>query len=239
MKCIDGITLPRYSTFSIGAWSEAVVTRKRRNVIVLTGSVAIFLFLLLVPLVPFSTSYPPMAVVRDDCHSGSCFAITFATGTASIIYLLSGSNLGLVSYFNYNQAILVACNPSLRVGPTSVQPCLVDWLWTNWAFHVSVRYSGLWRISYYAYPSGRFTSSDIGTGSYAKGSYNGEGPNSRKVTLSAGNNENPIVCAIAQKLDSSNSNLTLTVDALPYYGSNSTTLPDGSTYVCSQIGTPS
>ncbi len=215
-----------------------MVTARRRNVVVLGLCLLVSLFLLLVPLVPISTSYPPMAVVRDECGNNSmCFGIGFAGGTASVGYLLSGGNLGLIEYFSSNQGIFVACNPLEGAGAAG--GCLVDWLWTNWTFGVSLSYAGPWHVTYYAYPSGTFSGPDNGAGSYTKGSYGGSGPDSRTVTLSGGEHYAPIVCAVAQKLDSSSSNLTLTVNAPPYYGSNTTALPDGSTYACSHLAQPS
>ncbi len=64
----------------------------------------------------------------------------------------------------------------------------------------------------------------------AKGNLTGSGPYSRPVTLSGPNTNGLYLCATAQKLDGSNSTLTLTVT-----GSSETSLPYGSTSYCGGV----
>ena len=64
----------------------------------------------------------------------------------------------------------------------------------------------------------------------ANGNLTGNGPYSRPVILTGPNNNGLTLCATAQKLDGSNTTLTLAVT-----GSNSTSAPYGSVTYCGGV----
>jgi hypothetical protein len=96
--------------------------------------------------------------------------------------------------------------------------------WT-YAFDLSVNYNGPWSLSYQGYNSlGKSNPTN------ATGSCDGTGSYGLQVTV-AGSNKNALtLCAKAQKLDGSNSTLTLTVT-----GHNETSLPYGSVSYCGGV----
>jgi len=91
------------------------------------------------------------------------------------------------------------------------------------AFTISVNYTGSWRLTYQGYANG-------GGPTNVNGNLTGSGLYSLLVTLSGPNNNGLTLCATSQKLDGSNSTLTLTVT-----GSSETSLPYGSTSYCGGV----
>ena len=69
-------------------------------------------------------------------------------------------------------------------------------------------------------------------GSITGGSYNGKGFDSRTVTLTAPVTYGLGICLQAQKLVQSPSNLTVSVQFGAFVRSNSTSLPNGTTFIC-------
>ena len=95
----------------------------------------------------------------------------------------------------------------------------------SYNFTISVNYTGSWKVSYSGYNDGGPPGHEV-----ASGSYNGTGNGSRDVTLTGSNNHFLTLCATAQKLDGSNSTLTLRVT-----GSNQTSVPFGSVTYCGGV----
>ncbi len=95
----------------------------------------------------------------------------------------------------------------------------------NYTFTISVNYTGPWKLTYQGYMSmGESNPSGV------SGTLSGSGSYSLPVTLFGPNNNGLTLCATAQKLDGSNSTLTLTVT-----GHNETSLPYGITSYCGGV----
>jgi hypothetical protein len=99
----------------------------------------------------------------------------------------------------------------------------------SYTFTVTVNYSGPWVLNYYGFHDGEIATL---SGSYylSSGVITGHGFQIVPVELSGDNYHTLNLCAWAQKLDYSNSTLTVTVT-----GSNSTSAPHGSTYYCGGV----
>jgi hypothetical protein len=95
----------------------------------------------------------------------------------------------------------------------------------SYTFTISVNYAGPWRLTYQGYASGGESNPTS-----AKGSLTGSGPYTRFVTLSGPNNNGLTLCAMAEKLDGSNSTLTLMIT-----GNSETSLPYGATSYCGGV----
>ena len=92
----------------------------------------------------------------------------------------------------------------------------------SYTFTLSVNYTGPWKLAYQGYNSlGR---------SNVSGTYTGAGFNSTMVTLTGLSNGSLTLCAQAQKLDTSDGVLTLTVT-----GYNETSLPYGVVSYCGGV----
>ena len=98
----------------------------------------------------------------------------------------------------------------------------------NWTayFSISVNYAGAWNASYNA------TNTGI---SKPSGNYTGTGDNSTQIVVDAYGVVMIMFCATAQKMDSSNSTLSLTVN-FAGTGDPSTSLPFGSVQQCVSVG---
>ena len=98
----------------------------------------------------------------------------------------------------------------------------------NWTafFSISLNYAGAWSTSYNA--------TNAGFGNLS-GRYTGTGDNSTQIVVHAYGVTEITFCATAQKMDSSNSNLSLTVN-FAGTGDPSTTLPFGSVQQCVSVG---
>ena len=98
----------------------------------------------------------------------------------------------------------------------------------NWTayFSISVNYTGAWKASYNA------TGTIINNFS---GNYTGTGDNSTQIVVDAYGVVVIMFCATAQKMDSSNSTLSLTVN-FAGTGDPSTSLPFGSVQQCVSVG---
>jgi len=95
----------------------------------------------------------------------------------------------------------------------------------SYTFTISLNYTGPWRLTYQGYASmGESNPTN------ANGNLTGNGPYSRPVILTGPNNNGLTLCATAQKLDGSNTTLTLAVT-----GSNSTSAPYGSVTYCGGV----
>lgn len=95
-------------------------------------------------------------------------------------------------------------------------------------FPISVNYAGPWQLTYYGYHSvGAPANPYSGVGNYTGGNFRGTGLFEKNVTLSGPNTEGLTLCVQAQKLDSSNSSMTI--------GSNSTSVPYGKAGWCSSV----
>ena len=88
------------------------------------------------------------------------------------------------------------------------------------SFILLVNYSGSWTALYYGYHGNPevFTSN----GSITSGKFSGTGSENKSVTLTAPNTYGLGVCLRAQKLDTSASNLTVSVQEGAFVRSNST-----------------
>src|SRR5882762_6072467 len=96
----------------------------------------------------------------------------------------------------------------------------------SYTFRISVNYTGPWQATYYGYhviwqPSKPYA----GAEHYTKGDFVGTGFGGKNVTLSGPNTTGVTLCVQAQKLDSSSSVMTLSIE--PRVNSNSTSLPMG------------
>jgi len=101
----------------------------------------------------------------------------------------------------------------------------------SYTFRISVNFTGPWQAAYYGYHIvGEPPTHFAGAEPYTKGNFVGTGLGGKNVTLSGPNTTGVTLCVVAQKLDSSSSVLTLSVE--PRVDSNSTSLPDGQTSLC-------
>ncbi|HXW94802.1 MAG TPA: hypothetical protein VEJ19_03765 [Nitrososphaerales archaeon] len=95
----------------------------------------------------------------------------------------------------------------------------------SYTFALSVNYTGSWKVAYQGYNSlGRSNPTNV------SGGYSGTGSNSTMITLIGLSNNGLTLCAQAQKLDSSNRTLTLTIT-----GYNETSLPYGVVSYCGGV----
>jgi hypothetical protein len=101
----------------------------------------------------------------------------------------------------------------------------------SYSFTVTVNYSGSWSLEYYGFHNGEVQGPNSSSYYLSSTSNRGQGNYEKTVALSGDNFYFLWLCAKAQKLDSSNSTLTLTIDVW----SNSTSLPYGSTYRCGGV----
>jgi hypothetical protein len=98
----------------------------------------------------------------------------------------------------------------------------------SYTFQISVNYRGPWQFTYYGYHTvGAPANPYSGVGNYTGGNFRGTGSVEENVTLSGPNTEGLTLCVQAQKLDSSNSPMTI--------GSNSTSVPYGKAGWCSSV----
>ncbi len=95
-------------------------------------------------------------------------------------------------------------------------------------FTISVNYSGPWKLSYQGYTTYGLGGANP-TG--ANVTVTGSGAYSKSITLSGPHNEGLALCADAEKLDSSNITLVLTVTG-PQGGHNESPLPNVSILAC-------
>jgi len=99
----------------------------------------------------------------------------------------------------------------------------------SYVFTIEVNYSGTWVVDYQGFHNGE-NSGPNSDAYYASGNFSGKGSYAQMVMLSGDNSYFLDLCATAHKLDNSSSTLTLSVT-----GSNSTSLPNGSTYYCGGV----
>jgi hypothetical protein len=99
----------------------------------------------------------------------------------------------------------------------------------SYEFTIAVNYSGSWSVNYHGFHNGENSGPDSDV-YYTSGNFSGKGFGTRTVSLSGDNYHFLDLCATAYKLDNSSSTLTLSVT-----GSNSTSLPYGSTYYCGGV----
>ena len=97
-------------------------------------------------------------------------------------------------------------------------------------FTITVNYTGSWSLKYYGYHITGYVFQVGAPGFYTHGSYNETGSNSTGVELSGPKNIGLTLCAVASKMDSSNSTLVVTI-----IGQNSTSVPYGSAYTCNTV----
>jgi|SRR5271157_957307 len=95
----------------------------------------------------------------------------------------------------------------------------------NYTFTIYVNYTGSWRLTY----NGTNNVGESDAYSFNK-TLSGAGNFAVSVPLSGMNNQGLETCAKAQKLDSSNSTLVLTLEA-----TRQTSLPYGSTSICATV----
>ena len=62
--------------------------------------VALILFAVFVPIIPFSTLYPPPMITRN-WHCIACPMMTRANGYTSMAYVMTSSNLGSIDALNH------------------------------------------------------------------------------------------------------------------------------------------
>jgi hypothetical protein len=101
----------------------------------------------------------------------------------------------------------------------------------SYSFRVAIGYLGQWSITYYGCHRVGATSNCNATDNYTGGIYTGTGNSARNITLSGPSNYGLALCVQAQKLDSSTSNLTISIDA----ESSSTSLPFGEASMCQGV----
>jgi len=85
----------------------------------------LIVFAIFVPLIPVSTIFPPPMVARN-WHCAACPMMTSTTGYASISYVVTGSNFGLIDTSNYLYVgaclpLNVIRNPCLSIGMINPQ----------------------------------------------------------------------------------------------------------------------
>jgi len=126
----------------------------------------------------------------------------------------------IVSYLGWAD---VTRNPPFCSGNSPSENCQDTY---SFPFTVSLNYSGSWQLSYYGYHNGANYSSS--SNSYTNGTFSGHGPTNESVTLSGRNNYGLTLCLLAQKMDSSNSTLSVIIDQF----SNETSVPHGIVHLC-------
>lgn len=134
------------------------------------------------------------------------------------ILVLSGA-YGSWTYIRGNQPL---CSPDGGFYPCSYST----------TFTVYVSYPGPWQAQYYGYHGTPYKvfSAD---GSFTGGNFSGAGTVIKSITLTGPDNEGLGICVLAEKLDQSLDNLTVTIGNHSVF--NSTDLPSGSTYICSGV----
>ena len=100
----------------------------------------------------------------------------------------------------------------------------------GYTFTISINYTGPWILRYYGFHNGEVSGPHSDSYYLSSGSITGSGNYAKSVTLSGDDYYFLTLCAWAQKLDDSNSTLTLSVT-----GSNSTSAPMGSAYYCGGV----
>jgi hypothetical protein len=146
--------------------------------------------------------------------------------TKAIIIILVVIGAVGVSAYLFNAIVAGGGYPPFCSGYPSGGNCHANY---SYDFTLTVNYSGSWSVSWRGFHNSEI-SSPSSTENYTGGTYSGSGSNARTVALSGDNFHFLTLCATASKLDRSNSTLTLTST-----GSNSTSLPYGSTYYCGGV----
>lgn len=96
-------------------------------------------------------------------------------------------------------------------------------------FLVSINYTGPWRASWFGYHS---VGATIGQpGNYTGGTFSGNSPAQESITLSGPNTNGLAICVQAEKLDPSNSTLTVTFLA----SAGETSQPFGQAEACGGV----
>lgn len=137
------------------------------------------------------------------------------TAALAIVAVLIIAGVGVVLLFESDPSLFCSGSPPGGDCPGSY----------SYSFTISVNYTGSWKLSYSGYNDGGPPGHEV-----ASGSYNGTGNESRGVSLTGSNNHFLTLCATAQKLDDSNSTLTLRVT-----GSNQTSAPFGTVTYCGSV----
>jgi hypothetical protein len=102
----------------------------------------------------------------------------------------------------------------------------------SYTFRILINYTGSWQATYYGYHSvGAPSNPYAGAGNYTGGSLGGTGSFEKNITLSGPNTDGLTICVQAGKLDSSDSLMTLSIDA----SSNDTSLPNGHATLCLSV----
>jgi hypothetical protein len=134
------------------------------------------------------------------------------------------SKTATVTYTFAQTVIVLSTSSSVSCNYVIPAPCP-----GGQTFTLSVNYTGPWRVTYQGYNAAA-CSDCYGNGTQTlSGSYDGSGFNSRNITVS-GQANGWTLCAQAQKSDASGSVLTIDVSGVR----NETSLPFGSTLVCSE-----
>jgi hypothetical protein len=144
------------------------------------------------------------------------------TRSRKIVIVLAVIILGAVSFYLFYSIDAGEGYPPFCSGYPPGGNCHANYSYT---FTVSLNYSGSWVLEYYGFHNGENASIHSDSYYLSSGNITGSGSYTKSVTLSGDDYYFLNLCARAQKLDNSNSTLALTVT-----GSNSTSLPMGSTY---------
>jgi hypothetical protein len=134
------------------------------------------------------------------------------------ILILSGA-YGSWTFISGNQPF---CSPDGGFYPCNYSATLT----------IYISYSGSWQAQYYGYhgtPYKIFSAN----GSFTGGNFSGVGTEAKSITLTGPDNEGLGMCVLAEKLDQSINNLTISI--VNRSVSNSTDLPSGSTYICAGV----
>jgi hypothetical protein len=140
------------------------------------------------------------------------------------VFVLAGTSVYVLWAYEYGQPPFCSGYPPGGNCPGNI----------SYTFRISVNYTGPWQATYYGYhvvwqPSKPYA----GAEHYTKGDFVGTGFGGKNVTLSGPNTTGVTLCVQAQKLDSSSSVMTLSIE--PRVNSNSTSLPMGITNLCVSV----
>ena len=147
------------------------------------------------------------------------------TKTGAIIILALVVAAG-VSVYLFNAFVAGGGYPPFCSGYPPGGNCHANY---SYDFTITVNYTGSWLVQYHGFHNGE-NSGPNSDAYYTSGNFSGRGSEARTVTLSGDDYYFLDLCATAYKLDNSSSTLTLSVT-----GSNSTSLPHGSTYYCGGV----
>jgi len=104
----------------------------------------------------------------------------------------------------------------------------------SYSFQVSIDYSGSWSAIYCGFHSvGAPQNSCVGIDNYTGGSFSGTGSSTRPITLSGPDTNGLAMCVQAEKLDTSNNTLTLSIGAST--DNDNTSRPSGTATLCQGV----